>query len=551
MGNKKQASKGKKEESTTGDWERISQGLLQSEEMVQWKPSFRQFVPQKDIDHIEKEYLVGGAGLQFKQGKGKEYIEYSLPTNHSGWRSLWFYIGNHPLALSERTPGKAVWRPEWNEKLNPNQLLQVNKLLELISKQKESGVTGVSVMASMYKRRTMPLQKRCRYGFEYLGSNDPSRLSAKILPSQMALDRVRRVLLDANTVPYVPKLFSAGHSELYHCPTPNLDLPRVDQLKPSAFQMVKTSRLDCDPLTDEEMMDSDDDLPLAAYLKKSGKESSSSMELPSHPTKPRVSVRKCKLSIASLSDDNRSPPASPLSKRSKDGGKSGPSGDDAAPVVDVQPGAADPSAVDVASSPSNPIPASALEAQSKEPAGGSGKSGTRGPRLLQLKNVVTKRSSTPSFALDLGEPDNAPAAQAYESGKEADVAVLETGATPRPPPPPPASNVEAEKESEPERVEVQTPAPKLPEGEPILPPPSPSTKPPAARLVNAGEVAGEPPKESGAGDASASGNADPGASTVEAVATSGLGVGDAGATSTSEPSADASEREDLLVTLYV
>ncbi|RLM74116.1 hypothetical protein C2845_PM15G03830 [Panicum miliaceum] len=80
MGNKKQASKGKKEESTTGDWERsnctradllnlVAQGLLQTEEMVQWKPSFRQFVPNK----------------------------------------------------------------------------------------KESGVTGVSVMASMYKRRIMPL----------------------------------------------------------------------------------------------------------------------------------------------------------------------------------------------------------------------------------------------------------------------------------------------------------------------------------------------------------------------------------------------------------
>ncbi|RLM70130.1 retrotransposon protein, putative, Ty3-gypsy subclass [Panicum miliaceum] len=63
MGNKKPVSKGKKEESTTGDWERskctraellnlVAQGLLQSEEMVQWKPSFRQFVPQEDVDQI-------------------------------------------------------------------------------------------------------------------------------------------------------------------------------------------------------------------------------------------------------------------------------------------------------------------------------------------------------------------------------------------------------------------------------------------------------------------------------------------------------------------
>ncbi|RLN35624.1 hypothetical protein C2845_PM03G29770 [Panicum miliaceum] len=89
MGNKKHAAKGMKEESTTGDWERK-----------------------------ERQYCVGGARIQFKQGKGKEYIDYTLCTNHSGWRSLWFYIGNHQPALPERTPGKAVWRSEWNEKLN-------------------------------------------------------------------------------------------------------------------------------------------------------------------------------------------------------------------------------------------------------------------------------------------------------------------------------------------------------------------------------------------------------------------------------------------------
>ncbi|RLN27635.1 orf3 [Panicum miliaceum] len=235
MGNNKPTSKGKKEESTTGDWERTFLGIEPHFDL------FRYFFHPHQQPSEEKQYLVCGAGIQFKQGKGKEYIEYSLPTNHSGWRSLWFYIRNHPPALPERTPGKAVWRPKWNEKLNPNQLLQVNELLELISKQKESGVTGVSVLASMYKRRIMPLQKRCRFGFEYLESNDPSRLSAEVLPSQTALDRVRRVLLDRNPVPYVLKLFNAvnppksGHTELYHCPIPNPDLPRADHLKPPSI----------------------------------------------------------------------------------------------------------------------------------------------------------------------------------------------------------------------------------------------------------------------------------------------------------------------------
>ncbi|RLN08468.1 hypothetical protein C2845_PM11G06000 [Panicum miliaceum] len=210
------------------------QGLLQSEEMVQWRPSFRQFYPQEDVDqtvlfehfierglalpasnffrgllchwgiqvhhmnpnsivhlsifvqfceaflgiepHFDlfcyffllrqqpsegRHYLVGRAGIQFKKGKGKEYIYYSLPTNHSGWRSLWFYIGNHSPALPERTLGKAVHRPEWNERLNPNHMMQVTELLQLIKEHKDAGLTGVSVLATMYKRRIMPLQKRC------------------------------------------------------------------------------------------------------------------------------------------------------------------------------------------------------------------------------------------------------------------------------------------------------------------------------------------------------------------------------------------------------
>ncbi|RLN29156.1 hypothetical protein C2845_PM05G21380 [Panicum miliaceum] len=157
MGNKKQESKGKKDNSTTGDWERskcaranllnlVAQGLLQSEEMVQWKPSFRQYVLQEDVDQ--------------------------------------------------------------------------------------------------------------------------------------------------------------GHVELHRCPATNPDIPCADHLKPSAFRKLNSSRFDSDLLTDEELTDSDDDVPLAALLKKSGKEASSSLEVPSNPTKPQGVVRKCKLVLGGTSDDN-------------------------------------------------------------------------------------------------------------------------------------------------------------------------------------------------------------------------------------------------------
>jgi hypothetical protein len=70
-------------------------------------------------------------------------------------------------------------------------------------------VTGASVMFSFYKRRVQPIQQCCCLGFEYTGPADPSRMCTEELPDEVALQRVQRVLLDVNTVPYVPTLFSA------------------------------------------------------------------------------------------------------------------------------------------------------------------------------------------------------------------------------------------------------------------------------------------------------------------------------------------------------
>ncbi|RLM69982.1 putative gypsy-type retrotransposon [Panicum miliaceum] len=146
--------------------------------------------------------MVGGAVLQFKQGKGKEYNDYKIPTNHSGWKELWFYIGNHEPALPERTPGKVQQCRECNENLSPSQMVQLNELLVLITALKEMGVTRASVMLSFFKRRIQSLQKRVRLGFDYL----------EILSPEAAISRAQRVLLDVITVPYVLKLFSVSNS---------------------------------------------------------------------------------------------------------------------------------------------------------------------------------------------------------------------------------------------------------------------------------------------------------------------------------------------------
>jgi hypothetical protein len=86
---------------------------------------------------------------------------------------------------------------------------QVKKLLELITAHKEAGVTGASVMMSFFKRRIQPIQQRHTLGFEYMGTEDPSRMCAEELRDDAALVRVKRILLDVETVPYVPAEFSA------------------------------------------------------------------------------------------------------------------------------------------------------------------------------------------------------------------------------------------------------------------------------------------------------------------------------------------------------
>ena len=86
---------------------------------------------------------------------------------------------------------------------------QVQELLELIAAHKEAGVTGASVMMSFFKRRIQPIQQCHTQGFEYMGTEDPSRMCAEEIGDDAVLVRVKRILMDVETVPYVPAGFSA------------------------------------------------------------------------------------------------------------------------------------------------------------------------------------------------------------------------------------------------------------------------------------------------------------------------------------------------------
>lgn len=141
------------------------------------------------------------------------YIEYKFPSNVPGCKDQWFYIGNYAPALPEKIEKPPTLRREWKESPNKSEMLQVNELLELIEALKLMGVAGASIMQSFFKRWIQHLQKRCRFGFNYFATQDPSNMCVEKLLANKALIRVKRVLR-------VPQLYSTQNQPLkvyIHC----------------------------------------------------------------------------------------------------------------------------------------------------------------------------------------------------------------------------------------------------------------------------------------------------------------------------------------------
>jgi hypothetical protein len=88
---------------------------------------------------------------------------------------------------------------------------QDNDLIILIQELKEIGVTGASVMYS-FEWWIQPLHKRDCFGFKYLETKDPSRMSVEELLVGEPQRRVARMLMDIDVVPYVPQLYNAKNT---------------------------------------------------------------------------------------------------------------------------------------------------------------------------------------------------------------------------------------------------------------------------------------------------------------------------------------------------
>jgi hypothetical protein len=110
---------------------------------------------------------MGGYGIQFCQGRKREFFDYDLVDSVKEWRFEWFYAGNmNPTLAIHSNAGPIV--NDWWEKL-PLTIEVLNKikpLFERIKTLKQQGLTSFGIMASYLCRRVQPLKARENYGFE-------------------------------------------------------------------------------------------------------------------------------------------------------------------------------------------------------------------------------------------------------------------------------------------------------------------------------------------------------------------------------------------------
>src|SRR6185295_14854000 len=163
--------------------------------------------PQPDSFVLD---VVGGVGLQLRQGKHREYISYSLCSKVIEWKPKWFYVENQSGNFPPITPGPPIQWPEWNKK--PVDESQISELLERIAILRQNMLTGKTVMFDWMKRRIQPLQARESLGFQYQGTTDLSRYLKEEISDDVVFSRVQRLLKNVKKIPIVPGTFSAANS---------------------------------------------------------------------------------------------------------------------------------------------------------------------------------------------------------------------------------------------------------------------------------------------------------------------------------------------------
>ena len=174
---------------------------------------FRFFFRLKPQPRREETSVLGGCGIQFRQGLKIKFFDYDLVDSVKDWRAEWFYAANLIPSLAIHPGSGPVVNDRWDKKLeSPAEIQVIQPLLDRINMLKQQGLTGFGIVSSFLRHRVQPLKEREHLGFEYSGAEDPSRMVPALeLTGEEVLERLQKMLKGVSVIPPAVTEFSANN----------------------------------------------------------------------------------------------------------------------------------------------------------------------------------------------------------------------------------------------------------------------------------------------------------------------------------------------------
>jgi len=113
---------------------------------------------------VRKPVRAGCLNLVLKTGKTErphEYIPVGLSSNHAGWDSQWFYLGNDDGLLPAYTGRLITERPKnWTYGVVQVHQSWLDPLLDALKKLRVEGLSAALVLSAVHHRRILPSMSR-------------------------------------------------------------------------------------------------------------------------------------------------------------------------------------------------------------------------------------------------------------------------------------------------------------------------------------------------------------------------------------------------------
>jgi hypothetical protein len=157
---------------------------------------------------------AGGCILQLRQSRASLYIPAILASSNKGWQRRWFYLRNDgemlpPFSQRVVTAAADTWRygTPYDRQKNLEPLL---KALEVLRK---GGLTAAGVIATIHRRRVLPLAERRLPLWEMTPEADleGSRMSSDPLPTDILHGRVAVALGKPDVSAFSQPLMRPNH----------------------------------------------------------------------------------------------------------------------------------------------------------------------------------------------------------------------------------------------------------------------------------------------------------------------------------------------------